>query len=106
MIPIEPSWSPGHIETFGSGRWMAKVHDHAIREGGSAETIWKEKMECKEWRKRRARRREVEGDNSGQRGKKMRREDFDEDIFEVRLLSKDCDVTGQMGDWQVRQISG
>lgn len=25
----------------------------------------------------------------------MRREDFDEDIFEVGLLSKDCDVTGQ-----------
>lgn len=35
----------------------------------------------------------------------MRSEDFDEDILEVGLLLKDCDVTEQMGDWQVRQIS-
>jgi len=41
---------------------MAKVHDHAMRgerEGRgarSAETIWKEKLECKEWNKRRVKR--------------------------------------------------
>lgn len=36
----------------------------------------------------------------------MRSEDFDEDVFEVVLLSEDCVVTGQMGHWQVRQIPG
>lgn len=36
----------------------------------------------------------------------MRREDFDEYVFEVVLLSEDCVVTGQMGHWQVRQIPG
>lgn len=49
---------------------MAEIHDHAMRGererrgvGGGGE-IWKEKMECKEWKTRRC---EAVGDNSGQR---------------------------------------
>lgn len=32
--------------------------------------IWKGKLECKEWNKRRVRKLEAEGDNSGQRNEK------------------------------------
>lgn len=55
---------------------MAKVHDHAMRgererRRRGSEEIWKgKKKECKEWNKRRVRRCEAEGDNSGQRNEK------------------------------------
>lgn len=68
------------------------------RGGGrrSAETIWKEKLECKEWNKRRVRRKEIIQDKGDEK-----RGGFDEDVFEAGLLSKDCDVTGQMGHWRI-----
>lgn len=55
MIPIEPSWSLGHIETFGSTKvgdgWL-KYMTMRGESRGVRGVIWKEKRNAKNRRKK------------------------------------------------------